>query len=68
MILGYRTAHKYEYEYQIIHSFRFRDNSVHVHEYSPFWVGIFIKQMKKKLAGLLFDMNILIEKALKHVY
>ena len=25
-----------------IHSFRYKDNSVYLHECSPFWVGIFI--------------------------
>jgi len=25
-----------------IPTFRYRDNSVHLHECSPFWVGIFI--------------------------
>ena len=26
----------------VIPSFRYRDNSVHLHECSPFWVGIFV--------------------------
>jgi len=30
-----------------IPSFRYRDNSVHLHEYSPFWVGIFITLKKE---------------------
>ena len=33
----------------LIPSFGLRDNSVHFHEYSPFWVGIFII-LKKKTA------------------
>jgi len=30
-----------------IPSFRLRDNSVHMHECSPFWVGIFIIFLKE---------------------
>jgi len=42
-----------------------KNNSVHVHECSTFWVGIFII-LKKKLPCLLFDvdMRILIGKIL----
>jgi len=45
------------------------DNSVHLYEWSPFWVGIFIIVCKENF-GLLFDvdMRILIDKALKHLY
>jgi len=55
---------------QWIPSFRYRDNSVHVHECSPFWVGIFITFNKENCHVYCFyvDMRILIDKALKHFY
>jgi len=34
--------------YSIIPSFRYMDNSVYLHECSPFWVGIFITFNKEK--------------------
>jgi len=52
----------------LIPSFRYRDNSVHLHECSPVWVGIYITFNKElNLPCLLFcvDMCILIDKALK---
>ena len=51
----------------IIDSFRMRDNSVHLHECSPFWVGNFIIFKK---TTILFDveMHIMIGKALTHLY
>ena len=41
------------------------DNYVHLHECSPFWIGIFIYFIR-----LLFDIDlrIVIEKVLNHVY
>jgi len=47
-----------------------RDDSVYLHECSPFSVGILKKNCKENLYGLLFavDMRILIGKALKHFY
>mgnify|MGYP006890330208 FL=1 len=44
-----------------------RDNSVHLHECSPFWVGNFIIFKK---TTILFDveMHIMIGKALTHLY
>jgi len=48
---------------------RFRDNSVHLHECSPFWVGIYITYNKENYRLLFYvDMCILIDKALKHFY
>jgi len=43
------------------------DNSVHLHECSPFWVGIFII-IVKKTTMFDIDMYILIGKALKHFH
>ena len=50
-----------------IPSFRLRVNSVHLHECSPFWVGIFII-FKKKTNMLTIHMCILLSKVLKHLY
>jgi len=54
--------------YSTIFAFSLRDKYVHLHECSPFWVGIFIVLKKEKLPCLLFDvdMPILIGKALNH--
>ena len=53
-----------------IYSFYLRDNPVHLHECSPFWVGISIIFKKKTAPCLLFDvdMRILIGKALNQFY
>ena len=40
-------VHKVLYYIYLITSFRLWENSVHVHECSPFWVGIFIIFKKK---------------------
>jgi len=51
--------------------FCYKDNSVHLYECSPFWVGIFITCNKEDYhVYLLFyvDMHILIDKALKYFY
>jgi len=40
-------------------SFCLRDNSVHLHEWSPFWVDIFIICLRK-LLYLLFDVDMCI--------
>ena len=40
-----------------IPSFCLRDNSVPLHECSPFWEGIFIIFCIEKLPCLLFDVN-----------
>jgi len=45
-------------------SLRLRDNSVHLHECSPFWVSFFIIVLKM----FDVDMRTLINKSLKHVY
>jgi len=48
----------------IIPSFRYSDNSVHLHECSPFWVGIFITLKKENYLIYCFyvNMHILIDK------
>jgi len=53
----------------LIPSFCLRDKSVHLHECSPFWVGIFIILKKKFVCLLIYvDKRILIGKLLKHLY
>ena len=44
------------------------DNSVHLHDLSPFWVGIFITFNKENCNVFYVDMRILIGKVLKHIY
>ena len=44
----------------IIPSFRLRDNSVNLHECSPFWVVIFIFCLWRKQPCLLFDVDMCI--------
>ena len=39
--------------------FRYRDNSVHLHEFSPFWVDIFITFNKENYHVFYVDMRIL---------
>jgi len=58
------------YRNHAILSFCMMDNSVHSHECSPFWVGIFIIYSKKTLLCLLFDVNIckLLGKAPKQAF
>jgi len=55
---GYRCSESFR---------RLRDNSAHLHECSPFWVGIFIIIVLRKLQCLLVDsdMRILIGKVMK---
>jgi len=50
-----------------IPSFHFMDNSVHLHECSPFWVGIFDSLCKENYHVDCL-MCILIDIALKHFY
>ena len=52
-----------------IRSFSYRDNSVHLHECSPFWVGIFITFNKENYTCLLFyvGMCLLMNKAFLYV-
>ena len=45
--------------------FRYRDNSVHLHEFSPFWVDIVITFNKENYHEFYVDIRILIDKALK---
>jgi len=45
--------------------FRYRDNSVHLHEFSPFWVDIVITFNKENYHVFYVDIRILIDKALK---
>ena len=54
----------------LIPSFRCRDNSVHLQQCSPFWVGILITFNKENYYCLLFYVNMhnLIDKALKQFY
>jgi len=47
-----------QYKHSQIHSFRYRDNYVHLHECSPFWVCIFITFNKE-------NYN---DKVLRHFY
>ena len=56
------------YQWKIaIPSFRLRDNSVHLHECSPFCVFFFHSILERKLICLLFDVNMRILIALFHV-
>ena len=51
-----------------IPSFCLRDNSVHLHDCSPFWVGIFIIFNKENYYVLFLYRRVPSGKALKHFY